>query len=97
MLTTEQMAHLEEAKRDCNDKQLILNTAVDIQALLRLLVDKEIISKREVAMYRKEVRESPKYAAMQMYIDQTLKEIEAYENDPQLQLKAMLDRKMKGL
>ncbi len=96
MLRTKQLADLDAAKLDVQNKKLILETAVDIQALLRILVDKEIITKKEVDRYRAEVREGQKYRAALVYIDQTLKEIEMYENDPTLQLKEMLNRKMSG-
>lgn len=96
MLNTNQIADLNSAKLDIQNKQMILNTAMDIQTLLRILVDKEIITREEVNKYRAEVRESPKYNAAAMYVEQTLAEIEAYEKDPQLRLREMLNRKMQG-
>ena len=48
MLTANQMADLESAKLDIQNKQMILNTAIDVQALLRILVDKQIITREEV-------------------------------------------------
>lgn len=96
MLRTKQITDLDAAKLDIQNKKLILETAIDIQALLRILVDKEIITKQEVDQYRAEVRGGQKYRAALVYIDQTLKEIEMYENDPTLQLKEMLNRKMQG-
>lgn len=94
MLTTDQMSNLEDAERDCNNKQILLNTAIDVQAVLRILVDKEIVSRDEVEEYRRQVRSSPKYKSMQDYIDQTIREINVYKNNPQLLLKDMLNRKI---
>ena len=96
MLTANQMADLESAKLDIQNKQMILNTAIDVQALLRILVDKQIITKEEVTQYRKEVRESPKYQAAALYVEQTLAEIKAYEANPELRLKAMFHQKSQG-
>ena len=96
MLTTNQIADLEAALQDVNNKKLILDTAMDIQALLRLLVEKEIISRDEISKQRKEVRESPKWNAACMYIEQTLQEIDTFQKNPELQLKAMWKRKMEG-
>ena len=96
MLNTNQLSHLEETKNELETKQLILKTAIDIQALLRILVDKEIISKNEVDHYRNEVRRSPKYANAIEYIEQTLIEIQYYEKDPTTQLKELMRRKMEG-
>lgn len=97
MLRTKQITGLDAAKLDIQNKKLILETAIDIQALLRILVNKEIITKQEVDQYRAEVRGCQKYRAALVYIDQTLKEIEMYENDPTLQLKELLNRKMQEM
>ena len=95
MLKANQMADLESAKLDIQNKQMILNTAIDVQALLRILVDKQIITKEEVRNYRNEVRESPKYQAAALYVEQTLAEIQAYESNPELRLKVMFHQKQK--
>lgn len=96
MLDSKQLADLESAERDLNDKQTILNTAIDLQALLRFLVDNGAIDKITMDKYRSEVRESPKYKTAQTYITQTLAEIRRYKNDPEAQLKRMFEEKMKG-
>ncbi len=96
MLKANQMADLESAKLDIQNKQMILNTAIDVQALLRILVDKQIITREEVKEYRNEVRESPKYQAAALYVEQTLAEIEAYESNPKLRLKSMFHQKSQG-
>ena len=57
MLDNKQLADLESAERDLNDKQTILNTAIDLQALLRFLVDNGAIDKITMDKYRSEVRE----------------------------------------
>ena len=95
MLKANQMADLESAKLDIQNKQMILNTAIDVQALLRILVDKQIITREEVKEYRNEVRESPKYQAAALYVEQTLAEIKAYETNPGLRLKTMFYQKQK--
>lgn len=94
MLTTDQMGNIQNAKTDIENKKLILNTAIDIQALLRLLVEKEIISKKEINRFREEVRNSPKYRNSITYVEQTLEEIKYYENDPQALLKAIMKQKL---
>ena len=94
MLTTNQMGDLESAKLDLQNKQMILNTAIDVQVLLRILVDKGIITREEVGRYRVEVRQSPTYTAAAVYVEQTLREIEVYEKDPQLLLREMFNRKL---
>lgn len=88
------MGNIQNAKTDVENKKLILNTAIDIQALLRLLVEKEIISKKEIDRFREEVRNSPKYRNSITYVEQTLEEIKYYENDPQALLKAIMKQKL---
>ena len=94
MLNLEQLSDLKNTKRDMLNKALIINTAIDIQALLRLLAEKEIITKTEMNRLREEVRSSPKYANAVIYLDQTLNEIKRFENDPQALLREIMQRKM---
>ena len=96
MLDLNEMTNLEEAKRNIQDKAVILNAAIDIQALLRLLVEKEVIGKEEINSQRQEVRESFKYRNAITYIEQTMKEIEFYEKNPDARLREMFRRKMEG-
>ena len=46
----------DEALHELMMQETIMNLAVDIQALLRILVEKEIISRDEVNAHREEVR-----------------------------------------
>ena len=94
MLDTSQMGDLDAATRELRDKKVILDVAVDIQATLRLLVQKEIISKNEINRMRDEVKRSPKYANGYTYIRQTLDEIDKYKADPMEHLKEMYKRKL---
>lgn len=96
MLSMEQMSNLNTASRDIKNKKLILDTAVDVQVLMRILVDKEIVTREEVNDFRKEVREGPKWKAANTYIEQTMAEIDYYEKNPQQLLKAMFDAKLRS-
>lgn len=93
MLTIEQLSDLKSAQKDIKNKKLILDTAIDIQALLRLLVEKDVITKEEMNQFRQEVKESPKYRNSILYIEQTLTEIEHYKSDPQALLREMMRQK----
>ena len=94
MLTIDQLSDLGSAQKDIENKKLILDTAIDIQALLRLLVSKGIITKEEMNQFRQEVKESPKYRNSILYIEQTLTEIEHYKSDPQALLREMMRQKV---
>lgn len=94
MLNMNQMEDLDTARRDLENKKLILDTAIDIQALLRLLVEKKIVTREEVNRFRKEVRLSSKWKAANTYIEQTMEEIDFYQRNPQMALKAMFEAKL---
>ena len=51
----------EEALHELQVQETILKTAIDVQVALRILVDKEIVTREEVQKYREEVSNSPKY------------------------------------
>lgn len=74
----------------------VVDQAVDIQALLRILVDKQIITREEINQYRTEVRNSPKYSNTIDKISSQLKGFEQAQNNPEEYLKALLKAKMDG-
>lgn len=96
MLTENQLSDLESSERELRDRKMMLDTAVDVQAILRILVDKEIITREEVKRMREEVRESPKYQKAYIYIEQTAAEIQKYKADPAERLREMFRRKTNG-
>lgn len=84
----------ENALHELATQQTIIDVAIDIQMLLRILVDKGIITKEEVNQYRQEVRNSPKYKSV---LDEIQKQRQAFEyakDNPQEYLKAMFNAKM---
>lgn len=86
----------EEALQDLQVQETILNVAIDVQVLLRILVDKEIITREEVAEYRKEVRNSPKYKVVSDDIQKQKIVFQAAKDNPQEYLQAILKAKMDG-
>lgn len=48
MLTMSQMSDLDATLEDLKNKKLILDIGIDIQATLRILVDKGIITREEM-------------------------------------------------
>lgn len=96
MLKTNQLSDLDGAAEDLKNKALILQTGIDLQALLRLQVDKGIISREEIREYRNEVSNSPKWGAAVRFIEQTKAEIEHYEANPRELMLELLRRKSSG-
>ena len=86
----------EEALHELKLQQTIFDVGGDIQSLLRILVDKQIITREEVAKYREEVRNSPKYKPVLDEIQRQTKGFRAAKDNPQEYLKAILKAKMNG-
>lgn len=78
-------------------QEQVLNTAIDIQALLRILVAKEIITKQEIDDSRAEVRNGKKYKATIENIEAQKSGFMAAKEDPQAYLKAIFKAKMDGV
>lgn len=77
-------------------QETIMNVAVDVQTLLRILVDKGIITRDEVNVYRKEVRNSPKYKPTLDAIKREKEGFAAAKQNPEEYLKAIFKAKMDG-
>lgn len=86
----------EEALHELQVQETILKTAIDVQVVLRILVDKEIVTREEVQKYREEVRDSPKYKIVLDDIQRQKAGFQAAKDNPQDYLKALLKAKMNG-
>lgn len=96
VLTTNQMANLQETKSDLMGKRANLKAAIDTQTILQLLVAKGIVTREEVSETRKTVSNSPKYNVAFAYINKAMQDIEEFEKDPDLLLKTMFNKKLNG-
>ena len=86
----------DEALHELMIQETIVNVAVDVQALLRILVEKEIITREEVNQYREEVRNSPKYRSVIEDIQRQKAGFQAAKDNPEEYLKALFKAKMNG-
>ena len=84
----------ESLKEDAAMKQTIVNTAIDIQSVLQLLIHKEIITLDELNEMREKVKTLPKYKASLQYIQNINNAADLYEKDPQAYLKALFNEKL---
>lgn len=95
-LTTNQLSDLEGTKQDLLNKALIINTAIDVQVILQLLVQKEIVTREEVAAMRAKVSSSdPKLSSSKQWLDEAIKELKFASENPQWVLKKMFEEKLK--
>ena len=86
----------EEALHELQVQETILKTAIDVQVALRILVDKEIVTREEVQKYREEVSDSPKYKIVFDDIKRQKVGFQAAKDNPQDYLKALFKAKMNG-
>ncbi len=88
--------HIDESLEDLSNKELILKTAIDIQALLQLLVKNNIITKEDMDYQRKVVSNNGKYKASIDYIQQNKEMFQKAKDNPKEYLQALLKAKMNG-
>lgn len=86
----------DEALHELMVQETIINVAVDVQMLLRILVDKDIITREEVNQYREEVRNSPKYRPVIEDIQRMKEGFQKAKTNPEKYFKAILKAKMNG-
>jgi len=86
--------HPDEALQDLLLQEQVVSSAVDIQVLLRILVDKNIITREEVNKYRDEVRNSPKYKNAIDTIEKQKAAFSYAKDHPEEYLKAVLKAKL---
>lgn len=86
----------DEALHELMLQETIINAAVDVQMLLRILVDKGIITREEVSAYREEVRNSPKYRPVIEEIQRQKTGFQKAKDNPEEYLKSIFRAKMNG-
>ena len=86
----------EEALHELQVQETSLKTAIDVQVVLRILVDKEIVTREEVQKYREEVSNSPKYKIVLDDIKRQKVGFQVANDNPQDYLKALFKAKMNG-
>lgn len=86
----------DEALHELQTQETIMNIAVDVQTALQILVDKGVVSREEVAVYRERVRNSPRYKPVLEQIDRQKRAFQTAKENPQDYLKALLQAKMDG-
>lgn len=86
----------DEALHGLQIQEAIMKVSVDVQAVLRILVDKKIITREEVQKYRNEVSNSPRYKLVLDDIQRQKRGFQAKKDNPQEYLKALFNAKMNG-
>lgn len=97
VLSYDQLAHIDETEREIINRKLIINTAIDVQVILQLLIEKEVITREDVQRMRATVSANDsRYSNAKKWIDQAEAELARAKIDPQWVLKAMMDEKIRG-
>ena len=86
----------DKLKEDAAQKKMLIDTAVDVQVILQILIEKEIITKEELDIWRNRVKQFPKYKASYEMISKMLQAADIYEKNPQEYLRLIMDAKLKG-
>ena len=86
----------EEALQELLLQENILRSLIDVQAALRILVDKGIVTREEVQKYRNEVSNSHKYKVVMDDIQRQKKGFRAAKDNQQEYLQAIMRAKMNG-
>ena len=95
-LTVNQLSDLEGTRQDLLNKALIINTAIDVQVILQLMVQKGIVTREEVSDMRAKVSTSdPKLSSSKQWLDEAIKELKFASENPQWVLKKMFEEKLK--
>lgn len=97
VLSYDQLAHIDETEREIINRKLIINTAIDVQVILQLLIEKEVITREDVQRMRATVSANDsRYSNAKKWIDQAEAELARAKIDPQWVLKAMMEEKLRG-
>lgn len=94
ILQAEHFANIEQTKNMIMDRDQQLNTMIDAQVILQLLVQKGIVTRQEVSEMRNIVRNSEKYKLATQWIDQAKKDLLLYETNPQTVLQELMRQKL---
>lgn len=94
ILQAEHFSNIEQTKNMIVDRDQQLNTMIDVQVILQLLVQKGIFTREEVSEMRNIVRNSERYKLAFQWIDQAKKDLLLYETDPQAILQELIRQKL---
>ena len=86
----------DEALHELYTQETIMQIAVDVQTILQILVDKEIVEREEVNMYRYRVRNSPKYKPTLEEIERQKIAFQKAKDNPEAYLKELFKEKLDG-
>ena len=97
MLSRDANYNMDTALQEINDKKLLLDTKVETQVILQLLVSKGIVTREEVSEMRNKVKNSPNYKPVYDYLNNAQQKANYYKNNPEQHLKDVFNAKMNGI
>lgn len=96
MLSRDANYNMDQALSEIGNMKNIIDTKVETQVVLQLMVEKGIVTREEVANMRAKVKSQPYYKAAYDYLDGAKKKAEYYKSNPQDHLRDVLNAKMNG-
>lgn len=83
-------------KEEATKNMMIIDTVVEVQAVVQLLVSKGIIANVEMEYMRKQIKDSPKYKSVYEMAQKAIRAAELYEKNPQAYLQELFKAKLNG-
>ena len=83
-------------KEEATKNMLILDTAIELKAVVKLLVEKGIIANVEMEYMREQIKNSPQYKAGYEMYTKMMNAAELYEQNPQAYLRELFNAKLNG-
>ena len=83
-------------KEEAIKNMLLVDTAVEVQAAIQLLISKGFLSNVEMDYMRKQIKASPKYKAVYEMAQKAIRAAELYETNPQAYLQELFKAKLNG-
>lgn len=96
MLSRDANYNMDNAINEIEDKKRILETKVDTQVILQIMVQKGIVTREEISNMRETVLNSPKYKATNEYLKQAEQQAVYYKQHPEEHLRELFKAKMNG-
>lgn len=96
MFKRDDLYHPDNMISEANNMRLILDTKVETQVILQLLVEKGIVTREEVAVKREYVKSQPQYKACYDVLEGSANMGQYYKDHPEEHLKDLMKAKMEG-
>ena len=86
----------QKLKEEAAERMFVIETAIEIKALIALFKAKGFVADCELEPFRKQLKESPEYRFAYEKAKKMVAAADLYENNPQAYLKELFKAKLNG-